>query len=974
MSGIVPIPITRVSTSLLSQRLAQQVQSDQLDLFQLQQRISTGQRIILPSDDASSALRAITLQRLLERKGQLEGNVASGKEYLASTDGALADVGKRLNDIKSATLGVVGTVTSQQERDTAIAQINEALSGLVTLGNRQFQGRFLFAGSQTSQVPYSFDGDNVVYHGDDRAVRNYSDIGILFDSNATGQAVFGGISEAVQGSVDLDPELTLNTQLGSLHGGRGIKSGGAISISDGTNTSIIDLSSAATIGDVVRAIEENSPTTQTVNIQISGTGLDLSFASGDNIIINEVGNGTAARELGVLEVSGIGTRVGDDLDPKLLRTTSLDDVLGTKARTVIESGAPNDNADILLTAGVNGAGLNGVAVQFVNDSLLTAQSGLSAGNEVAQYDTNARASTAALTFSGAGNDLIISAVAPGTATNNVQINITDGGAIGDVAAVTYDAGTKTLTIAVDNTGATTAQTVINEIAATGVFTAAHDESVEGATFNPAATIDASDIGNVQGNTGNSGGAAKTLYVRIAPGATTASNATAAINTEGTFAAVIDPSDSSSASEAGSGVVNLNSIPAATSGGSGVKFDQTSGIRVVNGGESFDIKFGTAETVEDLLNTINSADAGLVAEINADGTGINVRSRLSGHPLQIGELNGGQTATQLGIRTLTGTTKLSDMNFGVGVPVKIDSEFTATGDQLTITAADDQKIIVDVSSVATLTDVVNAINTQATTDGVNVSAALNTAGNGIVFTDTSGGAGSLSVTETGPDNPIVGGIEFSLPTDDFSITAADGQFFRIDVGNAKTVTDVINSINAATGGNVTAQLASTGNGIELIDSTGGTGGVTVRKLGSSQAAEYLGLIPIGDTQKVGTTTALAGTDQNFLETESVFNTLISLREALEADDVPAISRAAAKLDDDIARVTSARAEVGARERGLDLSQLGLQDEEIQLRSALSDEIDVDLVEAISELVSRQVSLEASLQVSANLLQLTLLNFI
>ena len=398
MTNIIPIPTTRVSNSLLTQRLSQQMQGHQLDLFKLQEQISTGQRIILPSDDASSALRAITLQRLLERKGQLESNINSGQKYLSATDEALSQIADKLNQIKSETLGVVGTVSSQEERNAAISQINEALSGLIALGNRQVQGRYLFAGSQTSLRPYDFADENVIYYGDDRSVRSYSDIGVLFETNATGQDVFGGISEEVLGSTDLNPELTLNTQLGTLRGGRGINPNGAIAISDGVNTSIVDLSNAATIGDVVRMIEENPPESQAVEVSVNGTGLELSFQSGDNIIINEVGNGTTARELGILSDGGTPTVVGEDLDPRLQITTPLSDLLGTKARTVINSGADGDNADILLTAAANGSSLNGVAVQFVDDSLLTATPGLSAGNEVASFESSAVAATAAITF------------------------------------------------------------------------------------------------------------------------------------------------------------------------------------------------------------------------------------------------------------------------------------------------------------------------------------------------------------------------------------------------------------------------------------------------------------------------------------------------------------------------------------------------------------------------------------------------
>ena len=88
-------------------------------------------------------------------------------------------------------------------------------------------------------------------------------------------------------------------------------------------------------------------------------------------------------------------------------------------------------------------------------------------------------------------------------------------------------------------------------------------------------------GGASGNTGNSGGDAKTLYIHIDPGATTANNVVAAIETEGTFTAKIDPADTTLAALAGTGLVDINAT-ATTSGGSGTTLDKNSGIRVVNG--------------------------------------------------------------------------------------------------------------------------------------------------------------------------------------------------------------------------------------------------------------------------------------------------------------------------------------------------------------------------------------------------------
>lgn len=967
--AIIPIPTTRISGLLARERLLAQLQGDQLDIFRLQNQVSTGRRITLPSEDAPAAQRAITLQRLLERKTQLKSTVESGLQFLGSTDSALSDVAGQLGDIRGAVLGVAGTTSSQEARDQVVNEINSAIDALMGIANQRYLGRYLFAGSQTNVKPYSFDGQSVHYAGNNKSVDNYSDIGVLFSTNAPGFNVFGGVSGPVLGGVDLDPHLSADTLLSSLRRGHGISPNGALQISDGANTVVVDVSRAVTLGDVARLIEANAPAGRQITVGITGDGLTLQLdsAGGGTLSISEVGSGAAASQLGILNTAGVGTGVltGGDLEPVILKTTPLSNLLGSKASGRLVS-AGDDN-DLRIEATANGAQYNGATVQLVDDELLTAALGVAAGGEYAQYDANARAARASLRFSGAGNDLILTAATAGVAENNVRIVIQGATGLGNDATATYDSGAKTLTITVDDAGATTVDEVVDAVNSTGAFTAAHDASVEGA-YNGAALISAGDIGNLEGDTGNSGGTAKTLYVYVAAGASTANGVAAAINSQGTFHAELDANDSSSVVSAGTAAVSLNAT-ASLSGGSGTTLDLASGIRVVNGGQTHEFDFSGAETVEDLLNILNHPDYGLSAEINAAGTGIDVRSRLSGSDFQIGE-NGGQTATQLGLRSLTGETRLDELNYGVGVPTKPGANYTLDRVGLALTTRNGQNFSVDFTGVVTVGDAINAIN-LATGSSVTAQPAT---GGGITLLDNTAGQGELRVVPTGLPLAISGGIPVNTTPADFWITARNGQTFNVSLAGATTIQDAISRINAAGGGQVVAGLATTGNGIQLTDHTVGAGALSVTSNELSEAAELLGLVPANSTSATSSTGTLVGADRNFLETDSVFTTLIRLRDALTAGDLTAIGRSVAAIDVDIDRVVFAQAEVGARERALIVSNQSLEDEDVQLRSALSEEIEVDLLEAISNLTARQVSLQASLQAVANILQLSLLNYL
>lgn len=325
------------------------------------------------------------------------------------------------------------------------------------------------------------------------------------------------------------------------------------------------------------------------------------------------------------------------------------------------------------------------------------------------------------------------------------------------------------------------------------------------------------------------------------------------------------------------------------GRGGAAFDRDAGLRIVVGDQTYVVDFRDARTVEDVLNALNGSPAGVFAQINATGNGIEIRSRVSGADFQIGE-NGGVTATQLGVRTFTRATYLSDLNYGRGV-------HTVEGADFILRRSDGVELAIDISSAVTVGDVIDLINSH-------------------------------------PDNQD-------------PLTA------------------------------VTARLASVGNGIELNDANpAGNSPLTIIRATQSEAALDLGWIPVGEIETMANpaTNTLVGRDVNPQEAGGAFNSLIRLHQALINDDLREISRAAGLLQQDLDRVTFARGTLGARQQGLQILEYRLEDETVELQRTLSNEIDADLVETISNLTARQTSLEASLRQSAATLRISLLDYL
>jgi len=101
--------------------------------------------------------------------------------------------------------------------------------------------------------------------------------GNLMPINIPGNTAFATFTGQVVGNRDLNPDMSAapayDTPLSLLNGGRGIQPGFLV-ITDGAGgTATIDLTAAATIGDVITAINAAPGIDVTASINSDGTGL-----------------------------------------------------------------------------------------------------------------------------------------------------------------------------------------------------------------------------------------------------------------------------------------------------------------------------------------------------------------------------------------------------------------------------------------------------------------------------------------------------------------------------------------------------------------------------------------------------------------------------------------------------------------------------------------------------------------------------
>jgi len=210
--------------------------------------------------------------------------------------------------------------------------------------------------------------------------------------------------------------------------------------------------------------------------------------------------------------------------------------------------------------------------------------------------------------------------------------------------------------------------------------------------------------------------------------------------------------------------------------------------------------------------------------------------------------------------------------------------------------------------------------------------------------------------------------------DLTIVAKNGSTFDVNLDGAQTLNDVLTAINQAAitaGVPVVADLALTGNGIRLTDSTGGTGTLSVQRANNSFAADDLGL---ADITAAGTETALVGEDVNGQKANGLITALYDLEYALRNDDSQGITIAAEDMETHLVDFNRARGIVGARAAAMQDRLTQTEGAVFATQELLSQVEDLDYTEAVTKFQQAQTALQASLLTGSQTLNVSLLDFL
>jgi flagellar hook-associated protein 3 FlgL len=153
----------RVANQTLYGMVKQNLGNISEDLVKVNQIVSSGKRITNLSDDPVGLTQVLHIKATLSNMEQLGRNVTFGKSWLAASETALRNVQDLVSDTKAMAVQMATSTIGSPERDAAAENVQNTLEEIVSLANTDVGGRFIFAGSNTDNVPFAQDG---TYNGD----------------------------------------------------------------------------------------------------------------------------------------------------------------------------------------------------------------------------------------------------------------------------------------------------------------------------------------------------------------------------------------------------------------------------------------------------------------------------------------------------------------------------------------------------------------------------------------------------------------------------------------------------------------------------------------------------------------------------------------------------------------------------------------------------------------------------------------
>jgi flagellar hook-associated protein 3 FlgL len=300
------------------------------NIVKYQQQITSGLRIHRPSDDPVSFRQVTSLRVRLQELNSESFSIVDSEAKLNTSVSQLTEANTLL--VKAKSLAQQGIqATTESERVALAIEVEGILGGLQHISQIKTAGSYLYSGTKTDQIPFTFDNPtveggtlNVDYQGGSENSRAYIGDAISIDTFFAGDRIFGGANRSesiITGNTGAKLGVGTDTMVGRStlqvrHGTTTLAAGSGVVA--GASSADQDTLIGA-FGDNSLVIQDTSGTGASGTVSLNG-GEPVAWTSGDTDLKVFENNG---REIH-LDFSSVTPGFNGPVDVESTGTVSVD--------------------------------------------------------------------------------------------------------------------------------------------------------------------------------------------------------------------------------------------------------------------------------------------------------------------------------------------------------------------------------------------------------------------------------------------------------------------------------------------------------------------------------------------------------------------------------------------------------------------------------------------------------------------------
>lgn len=287
----------RITTNFMTKSYLSDLNTNLEKMTKLERQLSTGSAIQNPSDDPFKAYRTIQLNSSISANDRYLENIEDAITWADSTDTSLGEMGDVMQRVRELTIqsgdGSYG-LTQLYSIQTELEQLKDEL---MQIGNTEIDGRYIFGGESTINIPFSNNNGFIMYNGSSKGLSKELAQGVNLDIAAVGNEF--SVDSSNEGN--MSSLFANNTAVVKSNTSSGdISISGTYDISKGCNSIHMEVLSA-----------ENKAVT---SVKVTITANDGS--STENILTPQNGELDLSNELGIKISIGdsMGNKAGNTYD------------------------------------------------------------------------------------------------------------------------------------------------------------------------------------------------------------------------------------------------------------------------------------------------------------------------------------------------------------------------------------------------------------------------------------------------------------------------------------------------------------------------------------------------------------------------------------------------------------------------------------------------------------------------------------